>query len=469
MGMDEVFAAISQQVADARRLLADVLDEVTAMAGQPEPVESDFAMCDDRLRAVLVGLERVRNGLEATQADAMVAIGDATAAWDPDAEEWVGDEIGALLACSKVAGSIRYGIARQAHDVPILAVAWRAGTIDACKVRLIADQLRHLDTAKARELASAAVGYAAQHTPAQTRAWLSRRVIAADPQVAESRRESAMAERCVVITPVEDGMADLYASLPSVQARQIQQVLTTMAHQLGHDDARDMDQRRADVFVDLLVGRATPPTVELLVLAPADTVTGSGQQPAWLAGVGPITAQQTRGLLVDPATGALPEVGAQAGRALSDAPESSYRPSAGLQRAVRARDVTCRFPGCRRFAFGTHSGTDLDHTVPWPSGATEAGNLAVLCRRHHRLKHSGLWHVDLHPDGTMTWRSPSGRTYDTEPWPYADPPPELEEPDLEAPMPIRHADHDAVRVTFRRPGGASGSAPLARANASANN
>ena len=413
--MNEVMATITEQVADARRLLADVLAEASAMAGQPAPVGLDVAMGDEQLRAVLVGLEQVRNMLEATQAQAMVAIGDATTAWDPACERFVPDELGVLLACSPVAGGFRYGLACQARDYPILAGAWRAGLIDARKVGLIADQLQHLTPDQADEVAGVAVRYAMQHTPAETRAWLARRVIATDPAAAEARRERARADRRVVIRPTRDGMADLYATLPSVQARQIQQVLTTMAHQLGEDDARDMDQRRADVFVDLLVGRATPPKVELLVLAPADTVTG-GDQPGWLAGVGPITAQQTRELLVDPATGVLPDASTAAGSTLSGRPEKGYRPSVALQRKIRARDVTCRFPGCRRSAFGTHSGTDIDHTVPWPQGATDATNLAVLCRRHHRLKHSGLWHVTLHPDGTMTWRTPSGRLYDNEPW-----------------------------------------------------
>ena len=71
-----------------------------------------------------------------------------------------------------------------------------------------------------------------------------------------------------------------------------------------------------------------------------------------------------------------------------------------MDRAVRARDVTCRFPGCRRAA--DSAGTDLDHTIPYPTGPTSATNLAALCRRHHRLKHTAGWTVTLHPTGTMT-------------------------------------------------------------------
>jgi hypothetical protein len=104
---------------------------------------------------------------------------------------------------------------------------------------------------------------------------------------------------------------------------------------------------------------------------------------------------------------------------LSALSERQYRPSAGLRRAIELRDVTCRFPGCRRAASGR--GTDLDHTVPWPDGPTAAGNLAVLCRRHHRLKHSEGWSVCLDPDGVMTWTTPGGRRFSTSAWCYTDP------------------------------------------------
>jgi hypothetical protein len=48
------------------------------------------------------------------------------------------------------------------------------------------------------------------------------------------------------------------------------------------------------------------------------------------------------------------------------APEAGYRPSAALERFVRCRDLTCRFPGCDRPA----EFCDVDHTVPYPLGPT---------------------------------------------------------------------------------------------------
>ncbi len=118
-------------------------------------------------------------------------------------------------------------------------------------------------------------------------------------------------------------------------------------------------------------------------------------------------------MLTDPATGTLTD--------LTDLAEKRYRPSAALDRAVRARDVTCRFPGCRRSA--DSAGTDLDHTIPWPEGPTSAANLAVLCRRHHRLKHTPGWNVQLDPTGVMTWTTPTGRQITTHPWQYTNPHP----------------------------------------------
>ena len=231
-----------------------------------------------------------------------------------------------------------------------------------------------------------------------------------------------MGDRRVVITPGDDGMCELWALLPGVQGRQIQNTLTGLAHQMGAGDARSMDQRRTDSLVDLLLGRAQPPAVTLQVIVAADTITGASSEPGWVPGLGPVTAEQVgelvgrddtglgphvsvRRLLTDPATGTL-----------TDVDQKRYRPSAALDRAVRTRDVTCRFPGCRRSA--DSAGTDLDHTVPWPAGPTAATNLAVLCRRHHRLKHTAGWNVHLDPSGVMTWTTPTGRTYLTHPWQY---------------------------------------------------
>jgi hypothetical protein len=97
------------------------------------------------------------------------------------------------------------------------------------------------------------------------------------------------------------------------------------------------------------------------------------------------------------------------------AAEVGYRPSAALERFVRCRDLTCRFPNCDRPA----EFCDVDHTVPYPLGPTHPSNLKCLCRKHHLLKTfwTGAkgWRDKQLPDGTVVWTAPTGQTYTTRP------------------------------------------------------
>lgn len=426
--------ATSTSLADRVRAMASELPDV-GLTGDAE------------LRTRLVALEEARNIVEAEQAAVMVemhgraesedAARDAAQApgirsfastHEARMTEFVSDEIAVLLACTPMLATHRLETAIGANAHPSLMRVWRRGAIDARKVAVIGDSLRDVDPAFADTLAEEAARYATSRTATQTRAWLTRQVLAADPGMAEVRRARANEGRHITLRPVGDGMAELCALLPGVQARQAFDTINALAQAAPKGDARTADQRRADALMDLLTGRAEPPQVKVQVVVSADTLAGESDSPGWVPGLGPITAGEARQivrgagpmtcspLIADPDTGML------ADRTTGTSVEPQYRPSAELDRAVRARDLTCRFPGCRRSALGTASGTDLDHTAPWPQGPTTWGNLAVLCRRHHRLKHSAGWQAELSSVGIMTWTTPTGRHYVTEPWHYLEPP-----------------------------------------------
>lgn len=57
--------------------------------------------------------------------------------------------------------------------------------------------------------------------------------------------------------------------------------------------------------------------------------------------------------------------------------------STAMRRALDARDVGCRFPGCTNTRF-----VDAHHIVHWADGGdTTLDNLTLLCRKHHRYVH----------------------------------------------------------------------------------
>lgn len=433
--MRDPVSIICEQVAEVGELLASVRASVTSAPSADGPE----AAPDDRLRELLVGLERVRNATESAQSAVMVAMAREARAldhsqpaddrWRRSHEEFVPDEIAALLSCTTVAAGVRYDTACRVAGSSSVRRAWRTGELDGRKAALICEQVGHLDASTREGVSRDAATYGSTHTGPQLRAWLRRRVIAADPQAAEERRRRAVADRRIVITPRDDGVSELWALLPSVQARQIQLALSAAASALGADDERTMDQRRADIAVDLLLGRQTPSAVELRVVVSAASLEGRSTEPAEVSGLGPVTSGELAGLGIGLPITHLTQQGTwrrvvtdSTSGTLTGLTEKRHRPSAALERHVRARDVTCRFPGCRRSADA--GGTDLDHTVPFPVGETSANNLAVLCRRHHRLKHEAGWSVTLTPDGVMTWTTPSGRSLRTRPWQYTDPPPD---------------------------------------------
>jgi Domain of unknown function (DUF222)/HNH endonuclease len=155
--------------------------------------------------------------------------------------------------------------------------------------------------------------------------------------------------------------------------------------------------------------RAIRPRV--LVTIPALTLAKRSTTPADLEGYGPIdghTARQIASnsktlqrLLTDPVTGIVLTMD-----------RKRYRIPKDLRTWLRARDGTCRFPGCNKAA----SKSELDHTHEWAQGGpTNHNNLAHLCPSHHTLKSTGLWTVKQTGGGTLEWTSQTGSHYTTEP------------------------------------------------------
>lgn len=353
---------------------------------------------------------------------------------NPDeVDAFISSEIAAALRMSRVAARDRMDLAEALRDrLPGTARALREGRIHLAHVRRIEEVTAVLTDVAAASVEDRVLPRAAAHdstqTPSQVAAACRRAAAAADPEANRNRCEAARRARRVTSWALPDGMAclkvigsaevvaaawsrvDAVARLSHEQARS--------QHGTGHDTTGDplptLDELRADTVLGLLAGSsdlmadAAGVQVNLDLLAPLGTALGVSDESGHLDGYGPLPAVVVRALAGDARwrslttddSGTVTEVG-----------RHTYRPTAALADAIRARDVSCRFPGCRRRA----PACDLDHTVPFLSGCTEPDNLAALCRHHHRLKHRAGWTLTQRGVGQLEWTSPTGDVYTTEP------------------------------------------------------
>ncbi|WP_168928778.1 DUF222 domain-containing protein [Sinomonas albida] len=126
---------------------------------------------------------------------------------------------------------------------------------------------------------------------------------------------------------------------------------------------------------------------EIVVTVPARTLTGESEAPAEILGYGALDAPAARQLAAQASTWTTMWVDPDSRTPLALG-RRRYTPTLAIRRFLGARDRTCRFPGCDKPA----PATEADHTTPWQhGGTTDTGNLALLCREHHRLKSLGHW------------------------------------------------------------------------------
>ena len=192
--------------------------------------------------------------------------------------------------------------------------------------------------------------------------------------------------------------------------------LTAAATLLPAADDRTMDQKRADLLVDAVLSglphdalpelQGRRPSIQIVVSA--DTLLGLDDEPADLAGYGPITAETARRyaadesgtwrrLLTDPDTGALLDIG-----------RDSYRPAQRLRDFVQARDGVCCFPTCGQPGYRC----EFEHIVAFSEGGqTCRCGGALACRRHNLCKAGTGWQYRRLPDGSFRWTDDTGHEY----------------------------------------------------------
>jgi hypothetical protein len=467
--------------------------------------------------------------------------------------EYTSDELAMVLCMTMNTACKRLDLALDlTQRLPATLAAMDTGDLDLPRAQAIADATRRITPELARAIEDELLPEAIGLNPAQVRRAAAKAVQRADPAGAEKRHQDRRLDRRVEIFPGPEGMADLYAHLPAEDATRIKVRLDAYAKAQPKTDHRTMDQRRTDIFTDLLltksagtinaivhvtapttmlttaaragltptrgltrsspagkVGRATAakadtPAISVgsatqatqatqatpvgsatratratraalagsdILATPAGSAApaggagrvsrvrsgGTGQPRtsrthsttraettptasdlggvAELAGYGVITDSQVRALAAHDATWRRLLTDPHSGM-LTDYGRHTYVPPAALADFVRARDQYCVFPGCNVPA----TKCDLDHRVPFPTGATSVDNLAAICRHHHRMKHRAGWTVRRRADGAHVWISPQEREYLNPPIPLAQPTP--------TPPPVRQALIDDTPPPF---------------------
>ena len=332
------------------------------------------------------------------------------------------DEIRLVLNMTRRAADYHFGLAYQLVErLPSVLEALRRGLIDLARARVICQNTFHLDPEAARRVAGKVLAEAAELTTGQIAARLRTLCIQVDPADAQRRYHHGLADRRVVAEPNSDGTADLIGcNLPADRATAILNEINRLARAARFDgDQRTIDQRRADVYLDLLEGRqiggaaVARGTVDIRI--DLTTLIGLDNSPAEIQGWGPVIADIARQAIerqpggewriavTDPDTGEVLWNGI-----------TRRRPSTKQRRYVETRHPTCVFPGCRMPA----RKADLDHREAYCNGgATVTANIEPLCRHDHRLKHLRGWQLHLIQHGRYRWVSPHGHNYTNKPQP----------------------------------------------------
>ena len=383
----------------------------------------------------------------------------------PGTSEFFVDELALVLN-----GTVRTA-ATLARDAFVLTerlpVVWGAladGELDWPRACVFIDVLGTTAAGVAEEVSVVVLPRAVGLSLGRLRARLAREVLAQDPAAAEQRRREAERAADVRVYPTTDGMSELLSEMPSPVTAACWSTIDELAWMRKNDgDPRPIGQLRSLTHAELILrpwDTSRPAVTAVLnVTAPLPSLNGAGVEPGEVNGR-PITAAHVRELLeqldaVCPgglraptggslqvciadadgallATAGIPELERIARRGCPEHPEAEssnngcgcavldrpppvdrYRPTPAQRRFGKARDHTCRQPGCGQSV----ARIDLDHVVPYGDGGeTDCDNLCCLCRRHHRLKtFAPGWRFVLTLDGRLRVTTPSGITRTTRP------------------------------------------------------
>jgi hypothetical protein len=195
------------------------------------------------------------------------------------------------------------------------------------------------------------------------------------------------------LSTVESGHLLINAGLDPVSGAAVRGVLEPLAQKSGAHDDRKLEVRMADALYEGLTG-GKPAHVQ--VTATLETLKGmAGAAAGEMEFSLPISSASVRRMACDSSvTRILLDQDSQ----VIDVGRARRVVDGALRKALAVRDKHCQWPGCERPA----SWCDGHHILHWiDGGETNLENCVLLCRRHHRMVHEGVWQL-IKADGEIT-------------------------------------------------------------------
>ncbi|HYM50236.1 MAG TPA: DUF222 domain-containing protein [Candidatus Limnocylindrales bacterium] len=221
--------------------------------------------------------------------------------------------------------------------------------------------------------------------------------------IIDAERRAAEA-RYLRLTTKDDGSLIVTGWFDAIGGAAVRTALEPLARKAGADDDRGREHRYADALIELSTFALETGQVpdqasnrpHLMVTTSLETLRGlKGAPAAELDRAAPISSEAVQRLACD---ATIRRVLLDSHSLVTDVGRARRVVSPATRAALNARDRTCQWPGCER----PQSWSAAHHLLHWTQGgATDLGNLILLCHRHHQMVHEGGWQVVRTEDGVI--------------------------------------------------------------------
>lgn len=355
-------------------------------------------------------------------------------------------------------------MSRDLAELPAVFEAWRAGELGTAKVRAllrIEPVLRPFlvrDQVELVEAITPLAAWAVKRYLDRWREWVLSEMDGSPDDPEPGPEQPTNSVRMSAGVGSEQMLHGIFDAVAGAEVAAMIQSEIDRAHAAGEfdrADAKTLLQRQADALLGLLRRGARAP------------ITGSGSRPnvvvniqvdlARILGLEASSVGEVMAWPCETADGATVPL-AQILDALDDATINlilgflgreavRFQPvgeistkrlaDASQRRLLRARDRSCRWPGCDSRATWARA----HHEPPWEhTHRSTVTELVLLCPHHHRLRHHHGYRFRLEPDGELTITGPDGHPLDP-----AHPDHKIPRPDSK-PTPTRPRAPDPTRA-----------------------